>query len=78
MLKRQYRCHPVLGTLASDLFYEGKLINGVTEQDRRALVEGWPPLLFFNSAGAHAFSKVSVLRFGHVKLAFGRAPALSY
>ena len=51
LLKRQYRCHPVLGTLASELFYESKLINGVTAEDRRALVKGWPALLFFNSSG---------------------------
>lgn len=51
-LKRQYRCHPVLGSLASDLFYESRLLNGVTEDQRRPLVKGWPALIFFNSAGA--------------------------
>ena len=52
LLKRQYRCHPILGTLASDLFYEGRLVNGVTVEQRRPLVKGWPALLFFDSSGA--------------------------
>ncbi len=50
LLKRQYRCHPHLGTLASDLFYESKLVNGVTEEERRPVVKGWPALVFFDSA----------------------------
>ena len=49
LLRRQYRCHPVIGSPASDLFYEGRLINGVTEDDRPALVKDWPPIVFFNS-----------------------------
>ena len=54
LLKRQYRCHPVLGTLASDLFYDSKLVNGVSVQDRSPLVKNWPALLFFNSSGREA------------------------
>jgi hypothetical protein len=51
-LKRQYRCHPLLGTLASDLFYDSKLVNGVTEEDRRPLVKNWPALVYFDSTGS--------------------------
>ena len=54
LLKRQYRCHPVLGSLASDLFYDSKLVNGVSEEKRSPLVKGWPPLLFFDISGAGA------------------------
>ena len=47
-----HRCHPVLGTLASDLFYQSKLINGVTNEARRPLVKDWPALMVFNSSGS--------------------------
>lgn len=70
LLKRQYRCHPILGSLASDLFYESRLMNGVTEEARSPLVKGWPALLFFNSAGAReqqlntgSFANVAESRF---------------
>ena len=55
LLKRQYRCHPVLGSLASEMFYEGRLVNGVNDEDRKPLIATkvedryeWPPLVFFD------------------------------
>ncbi|KAJ1480287.1 AAA domain-containing protein [Baffinella frigidus] len=50
-LNRQYRCHPVMGTLASELFYSSGLINGVTEGQRGPRVKNWPPLMFLDSSG---------------------------
>lgn len=35
MLTVQHRMHPAIGRLISQVFYEGKLENGVTEQERR-------------------------------------------
>lgn len=34
MLRTQYRCHPAIASICSDLFYEGKVIHGVTADDR--------------------------------------------
>lgn len=38
MLTEQYRMHPVIGTFVSDQFYEGKLKNGVTKEQRKTNV----------------------------------------
>jgi hypothetical protein len=38
MLRTQYRCHPSLSKVASSLFYENKLIDGVTANDRLPVV----------------------------------------
>lgn len=46
LLRTQYRCHPLLSKVPSELFYNGRLKDGVTEQQRPALVQGLPPLLF--------------------------------
>lgn len=34
ILKTQYRMHPVIGTMISDLFYSKEISNGVEEEDR--------------------------------------------
>ena len=60
MLRTQYRCHPAIGALPSQLFYGGQLIHGTSEQDRPALVAGLPPLSFFPTRGAEQASAGSV------------------
>lgn len=52
MLRTQYRCHPTIGSAASDLFYSGCLINGSTQDARSALIKGIPPLLFVDTDGS--------------------------
>ena len=47
-LRRQYRCHPDIGSLASSLFYKGQLINGVTVEQRNSFVKGFAPIVFFD------------------------------
>ena len=46
MLRTQYRCHPRISAVPNDLFYSGRLRDGVTAADRPALVPGVPPLVF--------------------------------
>jgi hypothetical protein len=41
MLDTQYRCHPGIAMFPSDLFYGGKLLNGVSAPERRPLA-GFP------------------------------------
>ena len=37
VLRTQYRCHPRISAFASELFYDGCLLDGVTADDRPAL-----------------------------------------
>ncbi|KAM3567054.1 hypothetical protein VYU27_010795, partial [Nannochloropsis oceanica] len=48
LLRTQYRCHPVLSALASDLFYGGRLCDGVSSQQRRPIVGSLPPLVWID------------------------------
>ncbi|XP_055484271.1 protein ZGRF1 [Psammomys obesus] len=52
LLRTQYRCHPVISAIANDLFYEGSLVNGVSEKERSPVLEWLPTLCFYNVAGA--------------------------
>ena len=47
-LRTQYRCHPNISAVANDLFYEGKLLDGVKVQERAALIPKLAPLMFIN------------------------------
>lgn len=51
LLRTQYRCHPAISAIANDLFYEGNLINGVSETERSPLLEWLPTLCFYNVKG---------------------------
>ncbi|XP_058405906.1 protein ZGRF1 isoform X2 [Diceros bicornis minor] len=51
LLRTQYRCHPVISAIANDLFYEGHLMNGVSEAERSPLLEWLPTLCFYNVQG---------------------------
>ncbi|ORX93560.1 P-loop containing nucleoside triphosphate hydrolase protein, partial [Basidiobolus meristosporus CBS 931.73] len=44
-------CHPAISALSNRLFYQSKLIDGVCESERQALVPDLPPLLFINVNG---------------------------
>ncbi|KAH0500830.1 Protein ZGRF1 [Microtus ochrogaster] len=52
LLRTQYRCHPVISAIANDLFYEGNLMNGVSETERSPVLEWLPTLCFYNVTGA--------------------------
>ncbi|XP_019377530.1 PREDICTED: protein ZGRF1 isoform X2 [Gavialis gangeticus] len=52
VLRTQYRCHPAISAVASDLFYEGNLLDGISEVDRSPLLDWLPTLCFYNVNGA--------------------------
>jgi superfamily I DNA and/or RNA helicase len=47
----QYRCHPILAKLASDLFYNGAIRDGVEAWRRGPLLQGLAPLVVFDYSG---------------------------
>ncbi|XP_068399430.1 5'-3' DNA helicase ZGRF1 isoform X3 [Eschrichtius robustus] len=51
LLRTQYRCHPTISAIANDLFYEGNLMNGVSETERSPLLGWLPTLCFYNVKG---------------------------
>ncbi|KAM6270227.1 5'-3' DNA helicase ZGRF1 isoform 2-T3 [Porphyrio hochstetteri] len=51
LLRTQYRCHPAISAIANELFYEGKLIDGVSEEDRSPLLDWLPTLCFYSVNG---------------------------
>ncbi|XP_077877928.1 5'-3' DNA helicase ZGRF1 isoform X2 [Ictidomys tridecemlineatus] len=51
LLRTQYRCHPAISAIANDLFYEGNLLNGISEIERSPLLEWLPTLCFYNVKG---------------------------
>ncbi|XP_037062982.1 protein ZGRF1 isoform X4 [Peromyscus leucopus] len=52
LLRTQYRCHPVISAIANDLFYEGNLMDGISETERSPVLEWLPTLCFYNVTGA--------------------------
>lgn len=65
-LDTQYRMHPALAAFSSRVFYDSKLKNGVSVEDRtpEQTVFPWPsdiPLVFWKSLGPHAAVKNSYL-----------------
>ncbi|NXI55502.1 ZGRF1 protein, partial [Chloroceryle aenea] len=51
LLRTQYRCHPAISAIANELFYEGKLIDGVSEEERWPLLDWLPTLCFYSVNG---------------------------
>ncbi|KAG2387469.1 hypothetical protein C9374_001801 [Naegleria lovaniensis] len=45
LLRTQYRCHPQISKITNELFYQNKLIDGITESDREPLIPGMPPVM---------------------------------
>ncbi|KAG7669212.1 hypothetical protein Ndes2526B_g05511 [Nannochloris sp. 'desiccata'] len=73
LLRQQYRCHPALSAIPNAQFYQGRLLDGCTKQQRPSLLPGLPPAVFVdvrdgreqyvmrstaNSAEAHAVVRV--------------------
>ncbi|XP_070545124.1 uncharacterized protein [Ptychodera flava] len=48
LLRTQYRCHPNISAVANNLFYGNQLMNGVSDDDRSPLADGFPTLCFYN------------------------------
>ncbi|XP_010708289.1 protein ZGRF1 isoform X5 [Meleagris gallopavo] len=51
LLRTQYRCHPTISAIANELFYEGNLIDGVSEKERSPLLDWLPTLCFYSVSG---------------------------
>lgn len=55
MLDTQYRMHPVIGNLISEMFYDGKLVNAPNTKERAAIAARKPfagePLILINMEG---------------------------
>lgn len=51
MLAEQYRCHPAIAQLCSELFYAGRLRHGVSAEDRPSLAQGLPAVATLDCAG---------------------------
>ncbi|KAI3639495.1 hypothetical protein MIR68_002510 [Amoeboaphelidium protococcarum] len=49
MLRTQYRCHPEISSLSNELFYDSKLVNGITAEHRPPLINSnFPHLMMVN------------------------------
>ncbi|NXQ89296.1 ZGRF1 protein, partial [Nyctibius grandis] len=57
LLRTQYRCHPAISAIANELFYEGNLIDGVSEEDRSPLLEWLPTLCFYSVNGVEQIER---------------------
>jgi superfamily I DNA and/or RNA helicase len=51
LLRTQYRLHPALSRIANSLFYDNKLLDGVSENDRASIIQNFPPLLAMHVQG---------------------------
>uniref|UniRef100_A0A8C4Y1G9 5'-3' DNA helicase ZGRF1 n=1 Tax=Gopherus evgoodei TaxID=1825980 RepID=A0A8C4Y1G9_9SAUR len=56
-LRTQYRCHPAISAVVNDLFYEGNLLDGISEMDRSPLLDWLPTLCFFNVNGTEQIER---------------------
>lgn len=70
MLRTQYRCHPLISRIPCDLFYGGRLHNGVSENDRSPLIDDLPTICFYDvyngsekKAGSGSMYNVEEARF---------------
>ncbi|XP_070804731.1 5'-3' DNA helicase ZGRF1 [Pituophis catenifer annectens] len=52
LLRTQYRCHPAIAAITNELFYEGMMLNGISETDRNPLLDWLPTLCFYNVNGS--------------------------
>nr|XP_009479197.1 PREDICTED: protein ZGRF1 [Pelecanus crispus] len=57
LLRTQYRCHPAISAIANELFYEGNLIDGVSEEDRSPLLDWLPTLCFYSVNGVEQMER---------------------
>ncbi|XP_064419285.1 5'-3' DNA helicase ZGRF1 [Latimeria chalumnae] len=57
LLRTQYRCHPAISAIANDLFYEGRLLDGISEADRSPLLDWLPTLCFYSVKGVEQIER---------------------
>lgn len=49
ILRTQYRCHPNISQISNTLFYQNKLLNGISHEDRAPLVGELPPIIMIDT-----------------------------
>ncbi|XP_015267362.1 PREDICTED: protein ZGRF1 [Gekko japonicus] len=57
LLRTQYRCHPAISAISNNLFYDGDLLDGISEMDRNPLVDWLPTLCFYNVNGSEQMER---------------------
>ncbi|NXX94218.1 ZGRF1 protein, partial [Centropus bengalensis] len=57
LLRTQYRCHPAISAIANELFYDGNLVDGVAENERRPLLDWLPTLCFYSVDGVEQIER---------------------
>ncbi|KAM6301330.1 5'-3' DNA helicase ZGRF1 [Aegotheles albertisi] len=57
LLRTQYRCHPAISAIANELFYEGNLVDGVSEDERSPLLDWLPTLCFYSVNGVEQIER---------------------
>ncbi|NXX44100.1 ZGRF1 protein, partial [Tricholaema leucomelas] len=57
LLRTQYRCHPAISAIANELFYEGELMDGVSEKERSPLLHWLPTLCFYSVNGVEQMER---------------------
>lgn len=50
-IKNYIQCHPKISAISNKLFYDRRLLNGVTAEDRKPLIEGLPTVTFVDVGG---------------------------
>ena len=48
-MRTQYRCHPNIAQVANYLFYENYLQDGVKKEQRKRLLQKFPPITFISA-----------------------------
>lgn len=61
LLRTQYRCHPMIGSLSNDLFYKGTLSHGPQTDLLTSVIPSIPPVTFIDSFGIEKNSKLSFI-----------------
>ncbi|EIE86296.1 hypothetical protein RO3G_11007 [Rhizopus delemar RA 99-880] len=51
LFDRFIECHPKISAISNKLFYDRRLLNGITAEDRKPLIEGLPTVIFVDVGG---------------------------
>ncbi|KFM27096.1 Uncharacterized protein C4orf21 [Auxenochlorella protothecoides] len=54
LLRRQYRCHPVISQIPNRCFYGGQLLDGCSASQRGPVLPGLPPRLWIDPRGGES------------------------
>lgn len=68
MLRTQYRCHPAIADICSELFYENHVVSGVLPHQRAPLVGTLPPVTHLLNCGAETKRESSFVNTSEAEL----------